>query len=329
MACFYSEFVKKWKVRGKVLEVAFENEFVSHYPWKACPPCGHMETPIPVVQLCHATHRRKAKQIMSSESKYNFKLFPRVGRFGDYYPDGSPVGHSYTCQLKGAVPTQETVYKYVSKYEFLLPKGKYSWWGIDYPFPNISRYGAHMFKAGFPYMLQQFSHAHATDENTEPGLIFKKYGTLRYKHEICYIALICAESDDLTHVEHLPPVTEEGGYVTLNGMLNADGKVIDHKITSSFNKQQYLDDSWEQLVFGFYFSPDCRTDLVLESAQVQHTHVYHDVNSCTGKFKVKDEHRPSTLDPNKRFICPDHPGLPQDVDMRDLVDWSGWRRLCQ
>ena len=326
MACFYSEFAENWKVRGKVLEVAFENEFVSHYPWKACPPCGHMETPIPVVQLCHATHRRKAKQIMSSESKYNFKSFPRVGRFGDYYPDGSPVGHSYICQLKGVVPDQETVYKYVSKDEFLLPKGKYSWWGIDYPFPNSYRYGAHMFKAGFPYMLQQFSHTHATDENTEPGLIFKKYGTLRYKREICYVALICAESDDLTHVEHLPPITEEGGYVTHNGMLDANGKLIDHKATLCFNKQQYLDDSWEQLVFGFYFSPYCKTDLlVLESDQVQHRRIYHDVNACTGKFKVKDVHRPLTLDPYKRFICPDHPGLPQDMDMRDLVDWSGWR----
>ena len=96
-----------------------------------------------------------------------------------------------------------------------------------------------MFIAGFPYIIQQFRHAHATNENTDPGLNFKKYGTLCYKQEICYIALICADSDNLTHVEHLPPITEEGGYVTHNGMLDADGKVIDHKATLSFNKQQY------------------------------------------------------------------------------------------
>ena len=230
------------------------------------------------------------------------------------------MGYSYKC-LDEAVPTEETKYQYVSPDDHLLPKGHYSWWGIPEKTEKESYYGGRMFTTSFSCILEQFRQAHATKSTTEPpGLIFKKAGTLRYKKEICYVILVCADTDNLSQVEHLPPVTEEGGHVTPNGLLDKNGKVVNLDVKLVFNKKKHHDNAWEQLVFGFYFSCD-DTSLKLPSHQVKYDPKYPHT-FCIRSFKVKSEYRPLEYKHNgneKTWFCPDHPKLPSDKSIQELT----------
>ena len=183
-----------------------------------------------------------------------------------------------------------------------------------------------MFTTSFSCILEQFRQAHATKSTTEPpGLFFKKAGTLRYKKEICYVILVCADTDDLSQVEHLPPVTEEGGHVTLNDLLDKNGKVVKSDAKLVFNKQQLCDDAWEQLVFGFYFSRD-DTSLKLPLHQVKYN-PKHPHPFCIRTFKVKSEFRPLEYKRNgdeKTWFCPDHPKLPSDKSIQELTAQQEW-----
>ena len=51
---------------------------------------------------------------------------------------------------------------------------------------------------------------------------------------------VCADTDNLSQVEHLPPVTEEGGHVTPNGLLDKNGKVVNLDVKLVFNKKKHL-----------------------------------------------------------------------------------------
>ena len=236
--------------------------------------------------------------------------------------DGSPLGESYICNLKQAIPDEDTRYQYVSEDQSLLPEGKYSWWGIRALVDSSTdgcRYGGHVFTASFPYMLGQFRLAH-TKGKKAPEISFKKAGTLRYKKEICYVILVCADNDNLEQIRDLPPVTKEDNKtISFDGMLDADGKVIYPEAKVSFNQQKFTDNNWEHVVFGFYFSPQCETDsLKLEKNEVKYDKDFHH-NFCTGTFQVKKEYLPHNYD--KAWVCPDDPCLPLDKDLKDLVRW--------
>ena len=102
-------------------------------------------------------------------------------------------------------------------------------------------------------------------------------------------------------------------------MLDSEGKVIDPEAKVNFNKQEFIDNNWNHVVFGFYFSPQYKTDsLKLEKTKVEYDEDFcHDF--CTGKFRVKEQYRPCSY--TKSWICPDYPGLPQDKDLKELVRW--------
>ena len=255
---------------------------------------------------------------MTSADDYIFQAKPKTGKCGQYVVDGSPLGESYICNLKQASPDEDTRYQYVSEDQSLLPEGKYSWWGIRALVDSSTdgcRYGGHVFTASFPYMLGQFRLAHAKGKKT-PEIVFKKAGTLRYKKEICYVILVCADNDNLEQIKDLPPVTKEDDkIISFNGMLDAEGKVTDLEAKVRFNQQEFIDNNWDQVVFGFYFSLQCETDsLKLEKNKVEYDEDFrHDF--CTGKFRVKEEYRPCSY--TKSWICPDHPGL----NLKELVRW--------
>lgn len=282
----FSQLENRWHKKKRVIEVSFDKEFVSHLPWKPFPPNNEPTSNIPVERLCHVTHRRIVKKIHPSDrSPYTFKARPKMGKcavYREWTLDGSPLGHSYRTQLDGANPTPETIYSFVPMRDFFLPEGSYSWWSIDTPDAREqSMYGSCMFSVGFPVMLRQFRLAHGAED-----LIFKKYGTLRYKKEICYIIIICASNDDLQHVSDLPPVTEEGGHVTLDGMLDAEGRLIKDDAKFTYNKWSYSDWHWEHLVFGFYFSPNSlNNSFSIPDKEVKYTpNIPHDY--CIRKVKI-------------------------------------------
>ena len=74
---------------------------------------------------------------------------------------GRSLGHSYSRRGSGVL-SPDTEYEFISTEKHLLPEGWYSWWGIDNE-ENSSEsiYGTCKFSFSFPYMLQQFCHAHA------------------------------------------------------------------------------------------------------------------------------------------------------------------------
>ena len=143
-------------------------------------------------------------------------------------------------------------------------------------------------------MLQQFCHAHATEDNPEPTLYFKKAGTLRYKREICYVVLICANTD-LGKVEHLRKLTEKTGHVTLDGMLDENGIWNGVDCNFIYNKRSYPQAfKSKHLVFGFYFGPNSKVDhLVLEKGP--YDTIPHSVTSCINKIQPR----------KYNWVCPD------------------------
>ena len=259
---------------------------------------------------------------MTSADDYIFQAKPKTGKCGQYVVDGSPLGESYICNLKQASPDEDTRYQYVSEDQSLLPEGKYSWWGIRALVDSSTdgcRYGGHVFTASFPYMLSQFRLAHTKRKKT-PEIFFKKAGTLRYKKEICYVILVCADTDNLKQIRDLPPVTKEDHkIISFNGMLDPEGKVTDPEAKVYFNQQEFIDNNWNHVVFGFYFSPQCESDsLKLEKNKVQYDEDFRH-NFCIGTFRVKEEYLPCSY--TKSWVCPDDPSLPRDKDLKELVRW--------
>ena len=277
-----------------------------------------------MTKLYHATHRKSAEQIHTKEPPLlTFHPAPKKGKNGYNMVDGSPLGVSYKCQLDGEIPNKHTRYQYVSAAEHLFPEGYYSWWGLK-PNEDSSRYGGHMFTVDFPYMLDRFRHAHTTPDKPQPGIFFMKAGTLRYKREICYVILVCADTDDLTEVQHLPPVTEDGGHIVLNGLLDGNGKLVNPSSYLSFKQSLYSGSAWDQLVFGFYFSPRCHHKrLKLEMEKVEYNPKFPH-NFCIRTCKVKEEYCPRNC--NNGWSCPDNPDLPPGVDMEELIDYGHGRK---
>ena len=154
-------------------------------------------------------------------------------------------------------------------------------------------------------MLQQFCHAHVTKNNPEPTLFFKKAGTLRYRKEICYVILICANTD-LPTVEHLPPLTGKKRHVTLNEMLDETGMWNGVDCNFFYNKKSYeAPASWEHLVFAFYFGPNSNANhLVLE--RKSYDTIPHPVKKCISKNQIR----------RYQWVCPDE--VPNELKNQPL-----------
>ena len=217
---------------------------------------------------------------------------------------GRSLGHSYSRRGSGVL-SPDTEYEFISTEKHLLPE-EYSWWGIDNEENSKeSIYGTCKFSFSFPYMLQQFCHAHVTKNNPEPTLFFKKAGTLRYRKEICYVILICANTD-LPTVEHLPPLTGKKRHVTLNEMLDETGMWNGVDCNFFYNKKSYeAPASWEHLVFAFYFGPNSNANhLVLE--RKSYDTIPHPVKKCISKNQIR----------RYQWVCPDE--VPNELKNQPL-----------
>lgn len=314
---------KVWE-KKLVHEIWFVGEFVPHLPWKACKPCKEAE-PIEISKLCHVTHKKEATAIKTN-GKYRFKAFPKKGK-KPICRDGKSWGKTYkqysssVCELEKTLekfeklkineqapapeqaPALDSKYVGVSEEDFLLPAGHYTWWSIDTPSARDkgSVYGSHLFSADFSYMIGQYCKRHTKKGQNPPSIILKRYGTLRYKREICYVIIVCADSDDLSEVKHLPAINH-GEYQTIfSGLegLDAEGKVPQPVPTITFKRRTY-EEGWEHLTFAFYFSEKAEyKSFTLESTKVEYTdQIPHD--KCIHKDPTTMVHNdPSTMK------CPD------------------------
>ena len=281
----YRYFSQKWDRQGFLSEILFEKEFVSYLPWRrAVHPASIFNQPI--ATLCHVTHRTEAERISalaSSETdksgEYVFFPQPKKGKCGYYITDGSPLGESYLCNLKGSIPNENTVYKAVSPDQHLLPKGSYSWWGVDEP-GKESKYGSCKFSVSFGDLLRAFQKSHSKF-GQKPSLSFRKAGTLRYRYEICYVIVVHASTDDDRYIRHLPPLTNREEKFEFHDFLNDQGVVTNWQANDPIFRLAQHD---ENVAFGFYFSPT-KGPLRIPQDDVTPDEVDHPRKPCIRKLK--------------------------------------------
>ena len=243
---------------------------------------------MPLSKLVHVTHNVEACKIRKEEG-FVFEPRQKFGKVLGAY-DGRPCGESFKFDGHSFVQIcdDETVFP-----------GQYSWWGINptdeinhTPVSDIyrviytlnhndidlhvpeylqadpeSRYGSQAFVCSFQNLL--FSYAESRNVEFDKVCV-RKGGTLRYTKEICYVLLICTDSDmELAQFQHLeiesPPFHS-------NGLINHNGTICNPHLFFSFypkytvsyceelqnpemnkaflQKRSY---SYETVAVGFYF----------------------------------------------------------------------------
>ena len=262
--------------RRLLYEVHFTRSFVPYHPWGATPNRdGTLQ--LDILRVCHATHQAQAAEIRQGDGSYHFQPHQKVGKA--YIPDGRPLGESYSYdQIEK--PHANTVYQPICKDNEVFP-GCYSWWGLavdpdvlpnryqyfddDLPdylrYPPASVYGTRAFVSTFPNILQQYALSRDCEVT---DLYLKMGGTLRYKHEIAYVVIICTSRDhDLRALENYPSITEAPPDVfNPNGLVDEHGNVTNEYearvpifTTNYFLKKdnEIIHSSYETLDFAFYY----------------------------------------------------------------------------
>ena len=157
-------------------------------------------------------------------------------------------------------------------------------------------------------MLQSYQDGLVDIGGRKPRLQFGNGGTLRYKHEICYVVIVCAEGhltegadDDYPVIDYAtnPVIPANIQYEDNAGRIVSVGEwsvTIRNGITTKRkDKRQsipYWSYSWDHYVFAFHYpAEDYR--LVLPSAHVEVENVEHD-------FCIKREENL-----HGSLICPD------------------------
>ena len=288
---FYRDI--KIMYRQRCPEVLFRNEFVSRNPWDD--PVGPQTTyfpdnplpaTIPIRKLVHITHPTEAGGI-EKEGDSHFKFIPRM-KYGKSYEPNQGGGYGETYEKKADGNYEEIQYT-----DSVFP-GYLSWWGIDVRdswhegrsivswnerngryVPGYlatkpqSPYGSVAFSIELSDILKYYKRARKSDQGAEVCL--KVGGTLRYRHEICYVVIVCLKDDELGDMPRRIAGHKFPQFVS-NGLVDNKGIVIDRNMTPEFiatniiksarndngkpkRGQRYAWDnySWEQLVFAFYF----------------------------------------------------------------------------
>ena len=128
-----------------------------------------------------------------------------------------------------------------------------------------SQYGNRGFSIKLETILHDYQRARdqpARDQQARGSadVCLKVGGTLRYRHEICYVVVVCTTEDDLKLGDQKIPNIDDGSTPFIpNGMVNGNGVVVNYdkkpnfmaRSILSYEKPNYY--SWEQLVFAFYF----------------------------------------------------------------------------
>ena len=256
-------------------------------------------------QLSHVTHKNKAKKIEET-GEFQVKKKPgKVERLNDL--EEKSIGESFISNK------EHTLFSYISPDETIFP-GFYSWWGIHpmqsfkHPSGAIvanylkdkpeSLYGSCEFICNFQELLT----AYATSRKCPThSVCFRKGGTLRYKHEICYVIIISSSGEDdsaLSNFEQLKPQSDQ---FNMDGLIGDDGKIYDDNIITAIPKfrPQYIvtyargmNYSHETVAFAFYFPQESYTIKPrFSQGKIDHNYKY-----CIKKFPTES---------GGSWVCPD------------------------
>ena len=270
---------------------------------------------LPIHYLSHVTHDKQAEEIKQDEVSV-FKAKAKWGKsLGKY--DGFPVGETFK-------PVNEDKFEQIPFGEPVFP-GQITWWGISmheveateqgskfkkavkdvsekteaqYPplpeylkVPPRSRYGNNEFVIRFHDLMKSFKESR-TDCGGDKDVYLKLGGTLRYKHEVCYV-IIVAMAEDISdeYFKELPSVYNKSPFIH-NGCIDKDGKIINEETPSFEINHIFSDNTWETLAFGFYFP---EPHISLPKRQCTERTINHNTRICI-----------STKPPAKyeKFVCP-------------------------
>ncbi len=271
----YREFRSNW-FQNPSSEVHFKGRHLPYYPW------GYQNQDINVRRLCHVTHMDRLERIRDQGG--NFVLMPQQ-KMGKQKTQRS--GESYTLEANDNLddipaenrnPDDDTPYRMIPTDEAVLP-GYYIWWSIhktDNPLtpreinvsdlfsnPRSSVYGDRMISTTSLHLLQSYQDGFIDDVGHYPDLQFRNGGTLRYKHEICYVVIVCAK-DRFTGADDDYPVMDAFNIV----YAQQDNRVIEtverdwhvtikNGITQVWQQRhppiRYKDFSYDHYVFAFHF----------------------------------------------------------------------------
>lgn len=223
-------------------------------------------------------------------------------------------------------PTDNSKYKKVWDHERVLP-GSYSWWGISlqewyddasdstarrfqqklkFEFeevsgylksPPASPYGNNEFTGKLADVLECYRKSRGVADSDVYLVIG---GTLRYKHEICYVVIVCTRKDTTRKLKDFPPLNARNqDVIELNGLVDEKGKFVNPDAVPEFKLRHITKHiNWESLAFAFYFSTSdelqCSSDMI-KRLEIRHGEPHE---NCTSKQPLPYGQRGSWNCPN-------------------------------
>ncbi len=293
-----------------------------HFPWGEEPDQPqriddqYQHLTIDVSRFCHDTHIWHFELIRQHNGDCVLNPKQKMGKEG-YISNFNWLGASYTSKANYAI-AEDTHYRRIQTYEAVLP-GYYIWWAIDkrdnpVTPPDIdvsdlfknqptSRYGSKRISITSLHLLQSYQDGFVNKSGHYPRLQFRNGGTLRYKREICYVVIVCAEghftgTDDdypvieyaTNHVIPIPANIQDNGD---NGRITSVGEWR-VPITNGITRAQGVSYSWDQYVFAFHY-PTSEGRMCLPSGIVQvHENIEHDLcfkkigRVCPDKLRIRN-----------------------------------------
>lgn len=207
---------------------------------------GKEKTTIPIVKVRHATHSEQAGDIR--RANYSFVPKPKFGKEYDSKEEGTYKKVS------------ENTFQKIEHDERVI-EGNLSWWGVDThswyhsddvqlhgkefasaatilrserifvsPFMSkspASPYGRCGFIVGFKDLLKYYQESRTDIVNTSDRALFLRIGgTLRYRHEICYIVIVCTKYDE--ELESYPSLYTRSDIFDHKGLLLPSGQIEEY-----------------------------------------------------------------------------------------------------
>ena len=291
-------------------------------------------TKIPIMEVCHVTHDREAEMICSTRPKgyYTFKPIPKLGK--QYGDDTLPLGETYAYDQ-----AQKNFYEIPRAPHLRVFPGYFSWWGVSVTrwygqedahvkslilninslednnihtakylkSPPELTYGNNSFKISFSSLLRSYRESRIrTDQSKSEDLVTLRVGgTLRYKHEICYVVIVSLEQDSV-QLNKYPTIVNGHSIFESNGLVSLEGTVplVDESKFLEFKAEYIISSiqdrydrwqsfSWENVVFALYFASG-DSELHCKADEMTRDPISH--GFCTSTRKVPTGER---LCPNK------------------------------
>ncbi len=281
---------------------------------------------IPISRLCHITHEFEAGGI-EGDTQFTFIPTKKLGK--QFSWDGSPLGTTYR-------KISDNKYKEIRHSEDnpVFP-GYLSWWGINTQEENImdqvrankdngryppaylsnppgSHYGNKAFSTKLEHILLDYQRSRDDRPNEEAYL--RGAGTLRYRHEICYVIMVCMQGDNVQDTFALPQ-NDPNGIINLKGMVDEQGVVINYSEIPIFQpksivkyeqvNRNYKCYDWENLAFCFYF-PSRDQNLICNKMTCSKEDIAHNPPKCTAT-------RPDPDNLRTKWKCPNELGMPKKL----------------